>query len=75
MALPERETPHGDLHAKPHGFGRHAADSNAHSLLLTHVMPELEDERAAAEATVRQHFSGPVDWAQDLMMMLATEDA
>ncbi|MHB8275708.1 MAG: MBL fold metallo-hydrolase [Dermatophilaceae bacterium] len=67
MALPERPTPHGHLHAKPQDVGRHAAGSHARSLLLTHVMPELEDERAAAEAGVRRHFSGPLDWAHDLM--------
>lgn len=67
MALPERDVEHGDLHAKPSEVGRTARAANAGSLLLTHVMPELEDEKDDAERLVRSTFNGPVTWAHDLM--------
>lgn len=66
MALPEREVPHSALHARPSQVGRTAAAAGARSLLLSHVMPELEDERPAAEAQVRSAYDGPVHWANDL---------
>lgn len=67
MALPERPTEHGHLHAKPSEVGRTAADAGVAELLLSHVMPELEDERRDAETLVRDEFSGSVRWAHDLM--------
>ncbi|SDX91938.1 Beta-lactamase superfamily domain-containing protein [Modestobacter sp. DSM 44400] len=67
MALPERDVPHGDLHATPSEVGRTAAAAGARALLLTHVMPELEDEQAAAERLIRSEYDGPVYWAGDLM--------
>ena len=67
MALPERDVEHGDLHAKPSEVGRTASAARAGSLLLSHVMPELEDEKDDAERLVRSNFSGPVSWAHDLM--------
>ena len=67
MALPERPTEHGHLHAKPSEVGRTAADAGVTELLLSHVMPELEDERQDAETLVRNEFSGRVRWARDLM--------
>ncbi|MGI8721069.1 MAG: arginase family protein [Geodermatophilaceae bacterium] len=59
MALPERDVEHGDLHAKPSEVGRTASAARAGSLLLSHVMPELEDEKDDAERLVRSNFSGP----------------
>lgn len=70
MALPERATKHGHLHAKPSDVGRTAADAGVERLLLTHVMPELEDERDEAERIVRRHFHGQVEWAYDLMRIV-----
>lgn len=67
MALPERDVPHGDLHAKPSTVGRMAAAAGVRALLLTHVMPELEDEQAAAEETIRAEYDGTVRWASDLL--------
>ena len=37
------------------------------AVLLTHVMPELEDERDAAGQLVRASFTGPITWAHDLL--------
>jgi len=65
MALPERNVPHGNLHAKPSEVGSNAAGVGA--LMLTHVMPELEGERADAERLVRRTFHGTVPWAHDLL--------
>ncbi|MBE7188622.1 MBL fold metallo-hydrolase [Jatrophihabitans endophyticus] len=70
MALPERPTEHGHLHAKPSDVGRTAADAGATRLLLSHVMPELEPERDEAERIVREHFDGRVEWAHDLMRIV-----
>lgn len=67
MALPERDVPHGGLHAKPRQVGRTAASAGVRALLLTHVMPELEDEREVAEQQVRTAYPGPVSWAHDLL--------
>ncbi|HEX5851957.1 MAG TPA: hypothetical protein VFY36_02575 [Solirubrobacteraceae bacterium] len=38
-------------------------------LLLTHVMPELEDEIAPALELVREHFDGQVEVAPDLLRL------
>lgn len=67
MALPEREVEHGHLHAKPSEVGRVAKESGCRSLLLTHFMPEIEDEIDAAVATVRGAYAGEVLLAEDLM--------
>ena len=67
FALPERETEHGHLHAKPSEVGRLAARSGCSRLLLTHVMPELEDEIEPALGLVRESYSGEVVTAEDLM--------
>ncbi|MDT7618318.1 MAG: hypothetical protein QOF00_5765 [Pseudonocardiales bacterium] len=66
MALPERDVPHGHLHAKPSEVGRLAADAECAALLLTHVMPALEPERGQAERLVVDRYRGAVNWAQDL---------
>lgn len=67
LALPEREVPHSALHARPSQVGRTAAAAGARALLLTHVMPELEDEKADALALVRRAYDSPVHWASDLL--------
>lgn len=69
MALPERPTEHGHLHAKPSEVGRTAGDAGVGRLLLSHVMPELENERADAERIVRENYGGEVRWARDLMSL------
>lgn len=69
LALPERDVPHSHLHAPPSQVGRQARDARCRALLLTHVMPDLEDERPAAERLVRAAYDGPVTWAHDLQTL------
>ena len=69
LALPERETEHGHLHAKPSAVGRVARDCGAARLLVNHVMPELEDELETALQGVRATYSGPMTIADDLMRL------
>ena len=76
FALPERETEHSHLHAKPSEVGELAKRCGCSRLLLTHVMPELENEIAPALDLVRERFGGEVIVAEDLMRVpiAAAED-
>jgi ribonuclease BN (tRNA processing enzyme) len=67
LALPERETENGHLFAKPSQVGQVARDSQCKRLLLTHVMPELEDELGPALAEVRLAYDGELMVAEDLI--------
>jgi ribonuclease BN (tRNA processing enzyme) len=63
LALPEREVEHGHLHAKPSQVGRVAAAAGCRTLLVSHIMPELEE----ALDLVRDHYHGPIVVAHDLL--------
>lgn len=67
LALPERDVPNSHLHAKPSEVGRVARDSGCRKLVLTHVMPELEDEVDAALAEVRRSYTGELVVASELL--------
>lgn len=67
LALPERDTKHGHLHAKPSQVGRMARDSRCRTLVVTHVMPELENELPAALDGVRSAYAGELILAEDLL--------
>ena len=67
LALPERETEHGHLHAKPSEVGRVARDCGCRRLLVNHVMPELEDELDEALMELRRFYDGPLIVAEDLL--------
>jgi ribonuclease BN (tRNA processing enzyme) len=67
MALPEREVAHGHLHAKPSEVGKMAAESGARTLVLTHFMPEIEDEIPNAVSEVRSRYDGKLVLAEDLL--------
>jgi ribonuclease BN (tRNA processing enzyme) len=67
LALPERETENSHLFAKPSQVGHVARDSDCKRLLLTHVMPTLEDELEPALADVRRAYEGELMVAEDLM--------
>lgn len=71
MALPERETEHGHLHAKPSEVGRMARDSGCAKLVVTHVMPELEDELDEALTFVAEAYDGEIVVARDLLRVTA----
>jgi len=66
FALPERDVPHSNLHAKPSAVGRAARDAAARALLVSHFMPAIEDQLEPALALVRQAFSGRLLVATDL---------
>jgi ribonuclease BN (tRNA processing enzyme) len=67
LALPERETEHGPLHAKPSEVGKVARDCGCRRLLVNHVMPELEDELDEALRELRRFYDGPLVVAEDLL--------
>ncbi|HZE03670.1 MAG TPA: MBL fold metallo-hydrolase [Solirubrobacteraceae bacterium] len=66
FALPEREVEHGHLHAKPSAVGRVANACGCRTLVLSHVMPELEDELEPALELVRATYRGRLVLAGDL---------
>ncbi len=66
LALPERDLPHGELHAKPSAVGRVARDAGARALLASHFLPPIEAELDDALAIVRRQYGGPLYTAHDL---------
>ena len=66
FALPERNVPHGKLHAKPYQVGRTAQQSAAKVLLLSYFMPAIEGELEEAIEIVRREYSGRIEVANDL---------
>jgi ribonuclease BN (tRNA processing enzyme) len=66
FALPERDVPHGKLHAKPSAVGQTAQQSAAKILLLSHFMPAIEGELGEAIEIVRREYSGRIEVANDL---------
>lgn len=66
FALPQRNVPHGNLHAKPSVVGSVARESNVKALLLSHFMPAIEPELNAAEEIVRRDYHGRIEIAEDL---------
>lgn len=55
------------LHTPPKTIGVIAADSHVKKLLLSHLSPVIDQERASVEASIRTHYEGPVVFAQDGM--------
>jgi ribonuclease BN (tRNA processing enzyme) len=66
FALPQRDVPHGNLHAKPSVVGSVARESNAKVLLLSHFMPAIEPELNSAVEIVRRDYHGRIEIAEDL---------
>lgn len=66
FALPERDVPHGKLHAKPSAVGQTAQQSGVKILLLSHFMPTIEGELGEAVEIVRHEYSGRIELANDL---------
>lgn len=71
LAVPERKSEHGHLHAKPGEVGQMARDSGCATLLVTHVMAELEDELPDALRLVRRRYEGPLVVAEDMLRVVA----
>lgn len=66
FALPERELPHGNLHAKPSTVGALAQEAGAEMLILSHFMPPIESELTSAVDLVKAKYDGKVEIATDL---------
>jgi ribonuclease BN (tRNA processing enzyme) len=57
------------LHTPPKTIGMVAADSGTSKLLLSHLSPVIDQQRAAVEASIREHYKGPIVFAEDGMRL------
>ncbi|RDI99344.1 MBL fold metallo-hydrolase [Dyella solisilvae] len=55
------------LHTPPKTIGEAAADSETKKLLLTHLSPSIDQQRASVEASIRAHYKGALVFAEDGM--------
>jgi ribonuclease BN (tRNA processing enzyme) len=53
------------LHSAPGDIGKLAKDSGAHALLLGHLSPATDGNRAEVTQSIRRSFAGPVTFAED----------
>jgi ribonuclease BN (tRNA processing enzyme) len=53
------------LHTAPTQIGEIAASAQAGQLLLAHLGPAVERQRAAVEAAIRASYAGPIAFAED----------
>lgn len=58
-----------NLHTPPNAIGVVAANSGAKKLLLSHLSPATDQQRVSVEASIREHFRGPVVFAEDGMRL------
>ena len=54
-----------DLHTPPRKIGEAAHDSGVKSLLLSHLAPDVEGQKAAVRKSIRASYAGPVTFASD----------
>jgi ribonuclease BN (tRNA processing enzyme) len=57
------------LHTPPKTIGVVAADTGAKRLLLSHLSPSIDQQRANVEASIRKHYRGPIVFAEDGMRL------
>jgi ribonuclease BN (tRNA processing enzyme) len=57
------------LHTPPKAIGEVAAYSNVKKLLLSHLSPATDQQRVSVEASIREHYHGPVVFAEDGMRL------
>ncbi len=57
------------LHTPPRTIGEVAAGSETKKLLLSHLSPSIDQQRANVEASIRAHYQGPVVFAEDGMRL------
>jgi ribonuclease BN (tRNA processing enzyme) len=57
------------LHTPPGTIGVVAGQSETKKLLLSHLSPATDQQRAAVEASIRKHYQGPVVFAEDGMRL------
>jgi ribonuclease BN (tRNA processing enzyme) len=53
------------LHTPPHAIGEVARDAGVRALLLSHLSPAIEQRREAVVASIRQSYSGSIEFAND----------
>lgn len=53
------------LHSPPGAIGRTARDSAAGALVLAHLSPATDENRAEVEKSIRDAYSGPITFAED----------
>jgi ribonuclease BN (tRNA processing enzyme) len=53
------------LHSPPSAIGRTARDSAAKALVLAHLSPATDENRAEVEKSIRDAYSGPITFAED----------
>lgn len=53
------------LHSPPKTIGEVGAHTQAGKLLLSHLSPSIDENRAEVEASIRQRYKGPVVFAVD----------
>lgn len=54
-----------DLHTPPRKIGEAARASGVKSLLLSHLAPDVEGQKAAVRKSIRVSYAGPVAFARD----------
>jgi ribonuclease BN (tRNA processing enzyme) len=57
------------LHTPPKTIGVVAAGSETKKLLLSHLSPSIDQQRANVEASIRAHYQGPIVFAEDGMRL------
>ncbi|BAO44170.1 MBL fold metallo-hydrolase [Thiolapillus brandeum] len=66
-AIPEDQTGAGQLlHMRPGYIGKLAAEAGVRKLILTHLMKRSAGRRDETLKLIRQHYQGPVVFADDL---------
>jgi len=58
-----------DLHTPPRKIGEAARDSGAKSLLLSHLAPDVEGQKAAVRKSIRASYAGSVAFASDKLQV------
>ncbi len=57
------------LHSPPGAIGRVARDSAAKALVLAHLSPATDQNRAEVEKSIRETYSGPITFAEDKLRL------
>lgn len=57
------------LHTAPADIGRIAGEAGAARLLLSHLSPAVDGQREAVAASIRRHYQGPLEFAEDGMRL------
>src|SRR5262245_4149830 len=53
------------LHTAPRALGEAARAAGAKRLLLSHIAPDVEQQRDAIQRSIRASYGGPIAWATD----------